>query len=194
MVQSSISATRADSPPTGKRPRLADMDSYHTNGNHSSSSVHPHAKSQVGVTTTVGGSGNLPPLSLSILGVEPLDEFIKEIADFIHHMIMVVSPNYPPGRIEVEAKVGVLRDRTSGRRFELPVLVETSMFCGFFFYAPILLIFLAVVIYEVLQPDSVDIRFESNMSAVRFLTLMDHLVGNMVNSNNTNTSITASTS
>ncbi|KAG6913703.1 hypothetical protein DXG01_004803, partial [Tephrocybe rancida] len=30
----------------------------------------------------------LSPLSLSILGVVPLDEFIKEIADFIHHMII----------------------------------------------------------------------------------------------------------
>jgi len=140
----SISATRADSPSPTKRLRPADMDSYHTNGNNSSSSIHPHAKPHAGTTT---GSGSLPPLSLSILGVEPLDEFIKEIADFIHHMIMVVSPNYPSGRIEVEAKVGVLRDRISGRRFELPVLVETSMSCGFF-YAPCPLIFLTVAIIK----------------------------------------------
>jgi hypothetical protein len=26
---------------------------------------------------------NLPPLSISILGVEPVDEFIKEVADFV---------------------------------------------------------------------------------------------------------------
>jgi len=163
------------------------MDSYHTNGNNSSSSIHPHAKPHAGTTT---GSGSLPPLSLSILGVEPLDEFIKEIADFIHHMIMVVSPNYPSGRIEVEAKVGVLRDRISGRRFELPVLVETSMSCGFF---------LSTYLFDrgnnkVLQPDSADIQFESNMSAVRFLIVRNCLIGNMFNSNNTNTSITASTS
>ncbi|KAF8158042.1 CYTH-like domain-containing protein [Crassisporium funariophilum] len=56
----------------------------------------------------------LPPLSLSILGVEPLDEFIKEIADFVHHMI-------------VEAKVGVLRERGGGGRIGLPVLVETIL-------------------------------------------------------------------
>jgi len=116
------------------------MDAHHTNGNNSSSNIHPHVKPHAGTTT---GSGSLPPLSLSILGVEPLDEFIKEIADFIHHMIMVVSPNYPSGRIEVEAKVGVLRDRISGRRFELPVLVETSTSCSFF-YAPSPLIFLTV--------------------------------------------------
>ncbi|KAJ7505436.1 CYTH-like domain-containing protein [Mycena galericulata] len=83
---------------------------------------------------------SLPPLSLSILGVEPLDEFIKEIADFIHYTIL----NRPPdlqGNVEVEAKVGLLRDRASGQRLMLPVLVET-----------------------IIAPDSIDLRFESNMS------------------------------
>lgn len=72
-----------------------------------------------------GNHNALPPLSLSILGVEPLDEFIKEIADFIHHMIMT-RPNMP-GQVEVEAKIGVLRD-LSGSRLSLPVLVETSAY------------------------------------------------------------------
>jgi polynucleotide 5'-triphosphatase len=69
-------------------------------------------------------SSALPPLSLSILGVEPLDEFIKEIADFVHYQIQ----NKPDiaGSIEVEAKVGVMRDKHSGQRIELPVLVESS--------------------------------------------------------------------
>ncbi|RDB19032.1 mRNA-capping enzyme subunit beta [Hypsizygus marmoreus] len=81
----------------------------------------------------------LPPLSLSILGVEPLDEFIKEIADFIHHMIMT-RPDMG-GNVEVEAKIGVLRDKMTGQRIALPVLVES-----------------------ILAPDSIDLRFESNMS------------------------------
>ncbi|KAG9227475.1 hypothetical protein PLEOSDRAFT_1046018 [Pleurotus ostreatus PC15] len=85
-----------------------------------------------------GNHNALPPLSLSILGVEPLDEFIKEIADFIHHMIMT-RPNMP-GQVEVEAKIGVLRD-LSGSRLSLPVLVET-----------------------ILVPDTIECRFESNMS------------------------------
>lgn len=68
---------------------------------------------------------SLPPLSLSILGVEPLDEFIKEIADFIHHMIFT-RPDIA-GNVEVEAKIGILRDRMSGQRIVLPVLVETGM-------------------------------------------------------------------
>lgn len=69
---------------------------------------------------------NLPPLSLSILGVEPLDEFIKEIADFVHHMILT-KPDLP-GSIEVEAKIGVLREKDrGGQRIALPILVETSM-------------------------------------------------------------------
>lgn len=72
-----------------------------------------------------GHSGrSLPPLSLSILGVEPLDEFIREVADFIHHMIMTRPER--TGTVEVEAKVGVLRDRHSGMRMALPTLVETS--------------------------------------------------------------------
>jgi len=73
-------------------------------------------------------SGQLPPLSLSILGVEPLDEFIKEIADFVHHMIMT-RPDIPSGKVEVEAKIGILRDRATGQRLSLPVLVETSTSC-----------------------------------------------------------------
>jgi len=78
----------------------------------------------------------LPPLSLSILGVEPLDEFIREIADWVHHMIMTRpgAAEYPGGKVEVEAKIGVLRDRGSGARFVLPVLVETGMCCPTLFY------------------------------------------------------------
>ena len=75
-----------------------------------------------------GSPSGLPPLSLSILGVEPLDEFIKEIADFVHHMIMTRREDYMRGRVEVEAKIGLLRDRMSGQRLSLPVLVETSAF------------------------------------------------------------------
>ncbi|KAJ7784700.1 CYTH-like domain-containing protein [Mycena metata] len=83
---------------------------------------------------------SLPPLSLSILGVEPLDEFIKEIADFVHYTII----NRPPdlqGKVEVEAKVGQLVDTSSNRRLELPILVET-----------------------IIAPQSIPLRFESNMS------------------------------
>lgn len=70
---------------------------------------------------------SLPPLSLSILGVDPLDEFIREIADFVHHMIQN-RPELAGGLVEVEAKVGILRDRDrNGPRIMLPVLVETSM-------------------------------------------------------------------
>jgi len=70
-------------------------------------------------------SPTLPPLSHSILGVEPVDEFIHEVADFVHHTITSRPPNLQ-GHVEVEAKVGVLRDNMSGGRIMLPVLVETS--------------------------------------------------------------------
>ncbi|KAL4069903.1 CYTH-like domain-containing protein [Scleroderma yunnanense] len=100
---------------------------------------------------------NLPPLSVSILGVEPLDEFIREIADFVHHMI-VTRPNHgPDARVEVEAKVGILKDKTSNRRLVLPVLVET-----------------------ILAPDAFDVRFETNMSGTQhkhYNTLLNELQG-----------------
>jgi len=87
-------------------------------------------------------SSPLPPLSLSILGMEPLDEFILEVADFIHHMIS--SRPEHAGQVEVEAKVGILKDKHTGQRLQLPVLVET-----------------------ILRPDSVDCRFESNMTTMQ---------------------------
>ncbi|KAH9002556.1 mRNA capping enzyme [Lactarius hatsudake] len=88
-------------------------------------------------------SSILPPLSLSILGVEPLDEFIREIADFIHHLITTRPPDLQ-GEIEVEAKIGVIKDRGTGSRLQLPVLVET-----------------------ILAPKAADCHFESNMTAMQ---------------------------
>lgn len=85
-----------------------------TNGNSSNRPPAPRADGQP-----------LPPLSHSILGVEPIDEFIREIADFIHHMIMT-RPADLRGSVEVEAKIGLLRDRHSRQRLSLPVLVETG--------------------------------------------------------------------
>ncbi|EPQ51042.1 mRNA triphosphatase CET1 [Gloeophyllum trabeum ATCC 11539] len=85
---------------------------------------------------------NLPPLSLSILGVEPLDEFIREVADFVHHMIST-RPDVG-GQVELEAKIGILRNKHSGQRAQLPVLVET-----------------------ILDPNFPDVRFESNMSIAK---------------------------
>lgn len=69
----------------------------------------------------------LPALSLSILGVEPIDEFIREIADFVHRMILTRPPGLR-GNVEVEAKIGVLKDKASGQRIGLPVLVESSAY------------------------------------------------------------------
>ncbi|KIK91592.1 hypothetical protein PAXRUDRAFT_149164 [Paxillus rubicundulus Ve08.2h10] len=98
---------------------------------------------------------NLPPLSVSILGVEPLDEFIREIADFVHHTIMNRPNMGPDAKVEVEAKLGVLRDRNTGKRLALPVLVET-----------------------ILTPNEIELRFESNMSVMQhkhFNTMLNDL-------------------
>lgn len=111
MVHSFSSTFATDSPPPLKRARLTEMDQHKPNGSQSQSNA-------------------LPSLSLSILGVEPLDEFIKEIADFVHHMIKTRRTDYPDevGNFEVEAKIGILKERGTGSRLHMPVLVETSAY------------------------------------------------------------------
>lgn len=86
-------------------------------------------------TNSDAGSDALPLLSPSIIGVEPLDEFIREVADFIHYHISQ-RPQDTGGVIEVEAKIGVLRERAGGQRLQLPVLVESSASFGFRTPAP----------------------------------------------------------
>ena len=112
---------------------------------------------------------NMPPLSLSILGVEPMDEFIREVADFIYHMIGMRPRDIPGAVVEVEAKIGILRDRLSGNRLNLPVLTETSK--------PTIFAQAAVptptrgALWIVLSPNFGDFRFESNMTSVRPLSV-----------------------
>ncbi|KAG6334694.1 hypothetical protein ID866_4393 [Astraeus odoratus] len=106
-------------------------------------------------TSDMNNTANLPPLSVSILGVEPLDDFIREIADFVHRMITTRPNMGPDARVEVEAKVGILKDKASNRRLALPVLVET-----------------------ILASEGFDLRFESNMSIAQhkhFNTLLNNL-------------------
>ncbi|KAI0784785.1 CYTH-like domain-containing protein [Abortiporus biennis] len=122
---------RSPSPPAQHQAYSRSMSSKPTNG-------HPP-------------SSALPPLSLSILGVEPIDEFIREVADFIHHTITTTnfsselygSTSAQP-HVEVEAKIGILKDKMSGQRLQLPVLTET-----------------------ILTPNTIDMRFESNMTAMQ---------------------------
>ena len=68
----------------------------------------------------------MPPLSLSIIGVEPLDEFIREVADWVQHMVSTRQER--DGTVEVEAKIGMLKD-ANGQRLNLPVTTETSACC-----------------------------------------------------------------
>ncbi|KZT09295.1 mRNA capping enzyme [Laetiporus sulphureus 93-53] len=120
-------ARRTPPPPATQPPTTGSPYNPTSNGN--GKGYTPHASA-------------LPPLSVSILGVEPMDEFIREVADFVHHMISTRPEG--PGQVEVEAKIGVLRDKMSGQRIQLPVLVET-----------------------ILVPNAIDCRFESNMSPMQ---------------------------
>ena len=126
---------------------------------------------------------NLPPLSVSILGVEPLDDFIREIADFVHHMIMTRPNMGPDARVEVEAKVGILKYKNSNTRFSLPVLVETSTwtYCYWQHRSP--------RIHAVLAKDIADVRFETNMSAVSPLCICDQQTHRWMARHSTSTTI-----
>lgn len=57
--------------------------------------------------------------------MEPTDEFILHVAEWVHEMIRSKPPDMN-GVVEVEAKIGMLKDKVSGRRLMLPVQVETS--------------------------------------------------------------------
>jgi polynucleotide 5'-triphosphatase len=104
-------------------------------------------------------TSSLPPLSPSILGVEPLDEFILDVADFVHHMIHTRPEG--GGIVEVEAKIGILKSRMNDQRLALPIRVETST--TYVFALAIALIGLFLI---VLAPNEIDVRFESNMTVV----------------------------
>lgn len=76
--------------------------------------------------------------------------------------MIATRPDHLHGNVEVEAKVGVLKERISGQRLALPILVETST-CYVVRFAGVVMIFFFNV---VLAPESLDLRFESNMSVV----------------------------
>lgn len=60
-----------------------------------------------------------------MLNVEPLDEFVREIGDFIYTKITEANVQGNV-QVEVEAKLGFLRDRRSRERLLLPTMTETS--------------------------------------------------------------------
>ncbi|KAI1794765.1 mRNA triphosphatase CET1 [Ganoderma leucocontextum] len=123
-----------------QRPSTAGSSAHSVDGASEGLHSYPHMHTANGNGHSTGVAPK-PALQPSILGVEPLDEFIREVADFIHYHIS----NRPPdagGTVEVEAKIGLLKDRAGGQRLQLPILVET-----------------------ILAPDTIDLRFESNMSA-----------------------------
>ena len=62
------------------------------------------------------------PLEPSFVNYEPLDEFIREVADWIHYHANGQS------NIEVEAKFGTHLNEETGTRLRLPILVESSKY------------------------------------------------------------------
>jgi len=81
------------------------------------------------------GSQTLEP---SIINAEPLDEFMREVADWI------IQHTRGKQNVEIEAKVGLLIDTRTRTRLYIPIQVET-----------------------IIAPDYPSVRFEANMSAVQ---------------------------
>jgi len=95
-------------------------------------------------------------LEPSIINAEPLDEFIREIADWI------LRNAAPLSHVEIEAKIGILIDSRTNKRLNLPVLSET-----------------------ILSPDYPELRFESNIDIkqhAHFNQLLNTLVSNSASS------------
>lgn len=101
-----------------KRPRTEDEapDNVRTSINNGPPWLNPSRTSAVEKSTA---------LERSIFGPEPLDEFQRVIEDFI----LEVSRGHT--NIEVEAKVGLLIDKSKGRRISLPVACETVLVAAF---------------------------------------------------------------
>ena len=55
-----------------------------------------------------------------------MDEFIREVADWVHDKIGQALKQGYQGVIEVEAKLGVLKYKDADTRMQAPVRVETS--------------------------------------------------------------------
>lgn len=119
-------ATEPQQPYGGRQPLQA-----------SSSSSHPSSSANGGHGTSEPVAKKLRPEDLepSILCAEPLDEFVLEIADWVHRVA------HGRANVEVEAKVGTLIDTRLNERLSLPVLNET-----------------------ILAPDYPGIRFASDMT------------------------------
>ncbi|GAA5877906.1 hypothetical protein JCM3774_001766 [Rhodotorula dairenensis] len=64
------------------------------------------------------------PLEPSVFNVEPIDEFTREVADWLWGF----AQNLEWDKVEIEAKIGVLLDqRAGGQRVHLPVPIETIL-------------------------------------------------------------------
>lgn len=101
-----------------------------------------------------------PPPARSLFGVDPLDDFAVFVADWIWdhaqgldniEVCQILVRETDTGKIE--AKLGVLIDKSTNTRMHLPVFTETSKF--------------SIRLTAVIDARVLGVRFESNMSMVR---------------------------
>ncbi|KAG8917385.1 mRNA-capping enzyme subunit beta, partial [Tulasnella sp. 417] len=172
-----VDRPRRDSPPPPpplghpsnalKRKATEPQQSYggHQPQQSTSSSSYPSSSANGGHGISEPAAKKLKPDALepSILCAEPLDEFVLEIADWVHKMALGKT------NIEVEAKVGTLIDTRSNERLNLPVLNETSGSSDLAL-SIMEVNYLARACFPVLAPEYPEIRFSSDMTSQQHLT------------------------
>ncbi|BGO96114.1 hypothetical protein NBRC10512_002946 [Rhodotorula toruloides] len=120
---SSTSSTPAPAPSTPTIPRRSA----------SPTRQNPPAPAPVASTSTARSAPPPPPpaparrgslaLEPSIFNVEPIDEFTREVADWLWGFCAQLDWD----TVEIEAKIGLLVDRNGGMRVNLPVPIETIL-------------------------------------------------------------------
>ncbi|KAK4047664.1 mRNA-capping enzyme subunit beta [Microbotryomycetes sp. JL221] len=126
-------------------------------------------------TSTANHHVNISSLEPSIFNVEPIDEFTREVADWLWSFAKTLPWKDSTRPVEVEAKLGILVQKTNSKdkiptRISFPVAIETSKssVCIMFFHQfTLLMLFGEIPIVAVITDDSW-LKFESNMSRRQF--------------------------
>ena len=130
-----VPKSRGDSGPANKKRRLSQRDDPPISSSSTIPITAPASTPAASLPQPLPGR----TLEPSIINAEPLDEFIREIADWILRIAggknyieaslrvyLIVVLNQPIFA-KVEAKIGILIDSRTGMRLNIPVLSETSL-------------------------------------------------------------------
>lgn len=133
-------SSRQSQPPHSKDNGHGQIDPAHPNGSISTSIASSIVPAQKPSGRPAYASKDPYPgyIMDSFFGIRPMDEFVRVLGEWIMNTCHDIAPEH----VEIEIKLGTLKDKRSGDRIRLPVLSEV-----------------------ILDPN-MDIRFESEMTMV----------------------------